>query len=428
MKKALKFQKSLFVFLLLLAVFYSPKISRHNAGTLAARNLPSSSPSNRYSPAMVYDSDNLVTLIFGGASDNQNNHLNDTWILDYTTRSWTKLNPINSPSARFNAGIVYDSYHKKVILFGGTSEGTFKADTWIFDFQSNQWTEVFPETSPPRHVDPAMIFDPINNRAIIFGGFAGVGSYLDETWGYYYANNTWVKLNPSSKPPARYGHGFVYDSHSQKGILFGGRAQSRYDDTWFYDPILNSWHELIPENKPERRYWHRMIYDSINQKTILFGGDNPYSDPTSGRSKNDTWFYDYVSNQWTEANPEVSPSARMSQGMVYDSTNHKVILFGGVCSLDHNHPFNDTWVYDYGNNNWVKLKDIPLEESSITEMSTSHSSTIQLSITETSTAQLSMTETSTTQLSATKSTINSFGLLIGLISVITIVLISKKIR
>ena len=48
-----------------------------------------------------------------------------------------------------------------------------------------------------------------------------------------------------------------------------------------------------------------------------------------GEELQDTWIYDYVTNNWTQIFPEGTPPTRMSSAMVYDAVNEKMILFGG---------------------------------------------------------------------------------------------------
>ena len=40
--------------------------------------------------------------------------------------------------------------------------------------------------------------------------------------------------------------------------------------------------------------------------------------------------------------------------MAYDSESQKTILFGGA-GLDLDHPYDDTWTYDYIANKWTNM-------------------------------------------------------------------------
>ncbi|MFX0090596.1 MAG: kelch repeat-containing protein [Candidatus Hodarchaeota archaeon] len=150
-----------------------------------------------------------------------------------------------------------------------------------------------------------------------------------------------------AKPSPRSTHAMVYDSNNQVGILFGGGiVRGRYityDDTWTYDYANNTWIPLNPITRPFARFHHNMVYDSANQKVILFGGLS-----VNGEA-DDTWIYDYVTNQWTEVFPAVSPPARSDFSIIYDSSNQKVILFGGQISreLGGDEFLDDSWRLDY---------------------------------------------------------------------------------
>ncbi|MFX1252160.1 MAG: Kelch repeat-containing protein [Promethearchaeota archaeon] len=56
-------------------------------------------------------------------------------------------NQIVSPSPRSGHGMVYDPVNQKVILFGGGNENhIFMNDTWVYDYLTNTWTGMI--TSP----------------------------------------------------------------------------------------------------------------------------------------------------------------------------------------------------------------------------------------------------------------------------------------
>jgi N-acetylneuraminic acid mutarotase len=306
-------------------------------------------PVGRFGHAMVFDPIRKCTILFGGTADNSLSRLlNDTWIYNYSDNTWKRINPTNCPPARMNHGMVYDSINQKVILFGG--------DTWIFDSQNEEWSKLDPETQPPSASDRAMYYDPINQKIIQFGGFRNVGGHMDETWAYDHENNSWLNLKPSFKPDGRYGPTLVYDPINQRGLLFGGRVIGVVNDIWAFYHTNNSWVELHPIDSPPRRYWHTMVYDSVNEKSIIFGGYGNYPEIF-----NDTWSYDVSSNVWTELDVKTKPNNRVGHAMTYDSINQKVIMFGGA-GLDLDNPYNDTWVYDYTRNTWTNMDSLKEEK------------------------------------------------------------------
>jgi N-acetylneuraminic acid mutarotase len=254
------------------------------------------------------------------------------------------------PCARMGHQMVYDSTNQKIILFGGSTgvAGEELGDTWSYDFATNTWAELRPITKPSQRFSPSMVYDSVSQKIILFGGAHGT-AFLDDTWIYDCPNNQWTQVFPETKPPIRHSHAMIYDSENQKVILFGGYGAGDIllNDTWIYDYKNNNWAELTPSSFLLARYGHVMVYDPLNQKGTLFGGNS-----WSAGQLNDTWTYNLSSNSWTELNPTIHPSARKWSDMVYDSTNQKTILFGGTGGGIY---FNDTWIYDSSTISWTKM-------------------------------------------------------------------------
>jgi N-acetylneuraminic acid mutarotase len=311
-------------------------------------------PSGRYGPGTVYDPQLQKMIIFGGGTQDVTGFelFNDMWTYDSTGNTWSEIVPTNNPSARSGHTMVYDSTSQKTILFGGWDENIgLMNDTWIYDSQINQWTEVFPITTPENRQSHAMYYDPIFQKVILFGGYKDSLPHYSDTWEYNYSNNSWTELYPSNSPSGRYGSKMVYDHINQRAILFGGRASSIMDDTWIYYYGNNTWTELNTTGKPDTRYWHGMVYDSNNHKIIVFGGRHAGA---PGEALEDTWIFDPSTNEWTEVLPLSNPSNRMDFSMVYDSNNQTAILFGGFRFPGIT--LGDTWTYTYNSNNWSIVK------------------------------------------------------------------------
>ena len=316
--------------------------------------IQNASPSARYGSAMVYDPILQKMILFGGGYQDATGSevFNDMWTYDSTFNIWTEINPTVKPSARSGHSMVYDSINHKTILFGGWVENVgMTSDTWIYDSQTNQWTEVFPLNHPTNRQDHSMYYDSNAQKVILFGGFRFYSSYFGDTWEYVYSNNSWVNLNPSNKPIGRYGSKIVYDINSNRGFLFGGRSSTIKDDTWVYYYGNNSWTELNITSKPDTRYWHGMVYDSNNNKIVVFGGSHVGAPEYA---LEDMWIFNPSNNQWTEVLPETHPSNRLFFTMVYDSNIQITILFGGMRGTDNN--LGDTWVFNHGSNSWNIVK------------------------------------------------------------------------
>ncbi|MHA1350010.1 MAG: Kelch repeat-containing protein [Promethearchaeota archaeon] len=311
-------------------------------------------PLGRYGPGTVYDLRLQKLIIFGGGTQSSTGFelFDDMWTYNSTTNIWIETIPTNKPSPRSGHSMVYDSFNNKTILFGGWDENIGLTDqTWVFDSQLDQWTEFFPDSAPNNRQSHAMYYDPFFQRVILFGGYKDSLPHYSDTWEYNYSNNTWTELNPSTSPSGRYGSKMVYDPINQRAILFGGRGTTIMDDTWIYYYGNNTWTELSPTSNPDTRYWHGMVYDSNNHKVILFGGRHAGA---PGEALEDTWIFDPSTNEWIEVLPLSHPSNRMDFSMVYDSNNQIAILFGGYRFSGNT--LGDTWTYSYNSNSWSIVK------------------------------------------------------------------------
>jgi len=246
------------------------------------------------------------------------------------------MNPTDAPCARTFHGIAYDSDNKVVVLFGGVDNGgNLLGDTWTYNVKTNTWTNMNPTDAPyPRH-GIAMAYDSKNKKVVLIGDKPWAG-WVTETWTYDVTTNTWTKMEPSSMPPSA--ANLEYDSANNVMVMLSYLTVSTYSletNTWIT--------KETPANQPSLR-WHGVdafAYDSENGLMILFSGylwDTP---------PQDTWAYDVKENKWTNLNPSVMPPARGNHGLVYDSKNKVIVMFGGATTPTSGPLLGDTWIYIY---------------------------------------------------------------------------------
>ncbi|MFX0204579.1 MAG: Kelch repeat-containing protein [Candidatus Hodarchaeota archaeon] len=340
---------------------------------LASSENMNPSPMKRFGHSMVYDAGNNRIILYGGETirNNEYTQLSDTWIFDCTTNTWSQQNHTIHPIGRHNFGMVYDSNQQNVLLFGGFNNTHTLNDTWIYDCTTNSWSQKHSDISPPSRSDPAMYYVPGFEKIILFGGYSfEKAEPFSDTWVFDFSTNIWMELYPQIAPSSRYGHRMVYDSFNQTGILFGGRAGEVTNDLWRYNYELNFWKEidLGEGEKPETRYWHDMVFDSENQNVIIFGGRKSESIFTT--IFNDVWIYEPEVNEWEEVNSETAPTSRCSSCSAYDSFKKNLVLFGGVSQIPMTEStiLNDTWIFNCENYSWKK---IPLSNPSSSMISSS---------------------------------------------------------
>jgi len=187
------------------------------------------------------------------------------------------------------------------------------------------------ETPPTRRFSQTVIYDPVGERMLLFGGgYMGEGQqFLNDLWELSLSGFLeWAPLPAFGVPPgARLGHTAVYDPVDHRMIVFGGFDEhSTTNDVWALslegEP---EWTQLAPVGAaPAPRAYHNAVYDPVGERMLVFGG--------YGGSGNDVWSLSLGSSpQWTQLAPSgTPPSARQSASAIYDPAAHRMIVFGGV--------------------------------------------------------------------------------------------------
>ncbi len=286
------------------------------------------SPTARNDLAMAYDSTHGQVVLFGGV---ENSDFSDTW--EWDGSNWTQKTPQNSPSARDNHAVAYDFAHSQVVLFGGSNARNTFNDTWVWD--GSNWTMQSPPSSPPARSNHAMAYDSAHGQVVLFGGVDSNNNYLNDTW--VWDGFTWTRKSSPNSPSPRVNHKMVYDSAHSQVILFGGHGTNpfpldKFNDTWVWDG--SNWTQKFPNTNPPARAAFGLAYNSAQGQTVMFGGGDSNTFPNN--KLNDTWVWD--GSNWTMQSPQNSPSARASLAMAYDSAHSQIVLFGGS-------NVSDTWVY-----------------------------------------------------------------------------------
>jgi len=153
--------------------------------------------------SMDFDTYNQKTVMFGGSyTGNRANCLDMTWVYDSLTNEWTDMNPSNPPTERFKHDMCYDSKHGVFIMFGGRNGvSDYMGLTWEYNLTTNTWTNRNPQgQTPSPRMSNKMVYDPINDKTLMFGG--SVGTYVNSVWAYDYESNTWTNMNPGGQTPA----------------------------------------------------------------------------------------------------------------------------------------------------------------------------------------------------------------------------------
>jgi hypothetical protein len=107
-----------------------------------------------------------------------------------------------------------------------------------------------------------------------------------------------------------------------------------------------NWVQLTPAsgNAPAPRVNAAAIYDSLNHRLIIFGGKAATGD------LNDVWAFDLKNNSWSSLTPASGsmPAGRFTANGVYNLAKQQMIIWSGQGSA----LFNDVWAFDLNAKSW----------------------------------------------------------------------------
>jgi len=313
-------------------------------------------PAGRWYHPAIYDPIRDRMVVSGGYPQN----VHDVWTLSLGGQPvWTRLTPAGTPpTGRKNHTAIYDPIRDRMVIFGGfltypDSVGMllYQNDVWALSLgESPAWTEIVPTgTLPGTRDEHSAIYDPIQDRMIVFGGHAGSHNYND-VWALSLgAEPAWTQLFPAGTPPVpRRRHNGILDPLRNQMVVFGGfdtAELSCLNDVWTLSLGENpEWTELFPTGTPpSARGRQAAIHDPIRDRMVMSGGYD-----CSPRFKNDVWELSLGSSPaWTQLlPPETPPGVRGGHSTIYDPIRDRMVLFGGAGPYH----YNDVWTLTWGAN------------------------------------------------------------------------------
>ena len=318
-------------------------------------------PTSRACHKMVYLPTSNQIFLFGGVHDFSSDiPLLDTWLYNLNDSEWEQLQTVNHPPPRFSHGLVYEPSLEIIVLFGGFCLETQlkKSDTWIFDLKLKNW-ELIEDSGPmAERSDCSLIYDPIYEKILLFGGGDEHETMLNDMWYFDYSNRTWCEIEQGDIPFARYGHEMVYCDSQNACYMFGGRTSSgTMDQFYHFDSSSKNWTEKWNEPQPGVRYWHSMAYSLDADQIIIFGGRD--SEYIGANILGDTWLYKFNQDSWMQMDLQINPSARLSSNMVYCMNSQSYFLFGGTTGISDFHTVDDLWEFACTTDIWREIEKMP---------------------------------------------------------------------
>ena len=173
------------------------------------------------------------------------------------------------------------------------------------------------------------------------------------------ATRKWTLLFPGGMPDERFAGAAVYDSPTNSMIVFGGFGSAGVVNDVLSLSKANgngasAWTTVIPNSaagSPAARDFHTAVYDSSNSRMIVFGGCS-FSGDLCATLLNDVWVLTNANGvsgtpTWVQLSPAgTPPPGRWGHAAAYDSTNNRMIVYGGD---NLSVTFSDVWVLSNAN-------------------------------------------------------------------------------
>jgi len=203
---------------------YDPILNKWTALSLATE------PSPRTDFAMVYADSTGEVILFGGV-DKAGHRFSDVWTFNYTKMSWTNITPTVSPYGWSGMASAYDTKTNRLMVFGGIDDHSgVNNDIQYFSLDTKQWGGFSALKSPSKRTEAAMVYDPLNDGFLMFGG--NDGNYKCDTWMFHMTD--WVKDGTYISQPKDLGGEAYFGNISWEGVSPEGTSikfQVRAADT-----------------------------------------------------------------------------------------------------------------------------------------------------------------------------------------------------
>jgi hypothetical protein len=250
----------------------------------------------------------------------------------------------------------------------------------VFGPANAQWVLLTPAgqaPTPRTFYSTYSAYDTANDRMILFSGAENLPPpFSTESWVLTNASGVggtpaWVQLNPTGGPPTgRESATSVYDPVSNRLIVHGGcsaNCSPALTDTWVLSNANGiggppAWSQL--PSAPIVRDGHVAAYDSSNNRMIVFGGQTGFH----FTERNDVWVLKDANGIGTPAWEQLStagtpPAPRVYASGIYDPFSNTLTIFGGMTSSADETAVNDVWVLSHANGlggtpTWTQISPI----------------------------------------------------------------------
>ena len=126
--------------------------------------------------------------------------------------------------------------------------------------------------------------------------------------------------------------------------------------------MTTSWNNITLSIKPSSRNGMGMVYNTINDTIYMFGGEPIQT------TDNLVWTYKVgvPGSQWISLPLNSNPPKRSRIAMVYNSNNNTIYMYGGFNNININSIiyYNEFWSYNVSTNTWYNIPLMGINQNS----------------------------------------------------------------
>ncbi|MGV3623971.1 MAG: Kelch repeat-containing protein [Archangium sp.] len=250
----------------------------------------------------------------------------ELWSLNLSTKTWRPVTQSGAKPSTAGGRMALSADGKSSLYFGGIDVVAMETPNVLarLSLETGAWTNEA-TTGGRGEYQPSFFFDAKRNRYLsICGANDTVSFHCDVR---ELKDGAWNTVTTTGTAPAgRNGHAWVYDSQTDRVILFGGDIRgSTQGDTWALDLVTSTWSRLFESSigiQPRRNMAYAL--DVKNHRMIIWGGTSDGAHAVTGVQALDLT---PGLEAWSQLGTDgTQPAPRASGAAVYDAKNQRLLM------------------------------------------------------------------------------------------------------
>jgi hypothetical protein len=266
---------------------------------------------------------------------------------------------LNSPTIQTGHAMAFNPARQDIIMAGGECHNASTPSQYTSRFDDEVWSVYGSAANAPKVTGAAMVWDPIMQRSLLFGGSDGTGcnnafykfSQISNLGNVWYQ---WIDVEGTDgiSPPPLCHPALAYNYAQDRAILYAGRRanNSLSDEVWEWDSHSETWSQLTiqdPENdgNPQPVSSPNLTFDPQLQQMIV---TTTTFDSEKQETITNTWAL--TGSSWKKANGipmenSLLPSNTRTQA-VWDAANNRIFAIPRLHDSVHHEWSGEAFVLD----------------------------------------------------------------------------------